>query len=88
MGNLHNLFGDTNAVHIKLTPHGYQIQHVVRGDTMGKVLSYFQYNPEDLLERMRQQCEEALTNQDITLEMSQKLLNNFSHSLNSYTYLS
>ena len=88
MRNLHNLFGDANAVHIKLTPHGYQIQHVVRGDTMGKVLSYFQYNPEDLLERMRQQCEEALTNQDITLEMSQKLLNNFSHSLNSYTYLS
>ena len=55
---------------------------------MSKVLSYFQYNPEDLLERMRQQCEDALSENSLTLEMSQKLLNNFERSLASYTYMS
>ncbi|MGM9992407.1 MAG: biosynthetic arginine decarboxylase [Candidatus Bruticola sp.] len=88
MGNLHNLFGDTNAVQVKLTPSGYKLEHIVRGDTMSKVLSYFQYNPDDLLERMRQQCEEALSNNALTLEMSQKLLNNFESSLARYTYMS
>ena len=88
MGNLHNLFGDTHAVQVKLTPSGYKLEHIVRGDTMSKVLSYFQYNPEDLLERMRQQCEDALSENSLTLEMSQKLLNNFERSLASYTYMS
>ena len=88
MGNLHNLFGDTNVVHIKLTNSGYKIEYVVKGDTTGKVLSYFQYNADDLVERMRQQCEEALSRQTISLEMSQRLLNNFSRSLASYTYIS
>jgi len=46
MGNLHNLFGDTNAVHITLTPKGYQIDHVVKGDTMTEVLGYVQYDSE------------------------------------------
>ena len=88
MGNLHNLFGDTHAVQVKLTTSGYKLEHIVRGDTMSKVLSYFQYNPEDLLERMRQQCEDALSENSLTLEMSQKLLNNFERSLASYTYMS
>ncbi|MCY7322335.1 MAG: biosynthetic arginine decarboxylase, partial [Phormidesmis sp. CAN_BIN36] len=50
MGNLHNLFGDTNTVHIQLTPKGYQIEHVVRGDTMKEVLGYVQYDAEDMIE--------------------------------------
>lgn len=87
MGNLHNLFGDTNAVHITLTPQGYQIQHVVRGDTMREVLGYVQYNAEDLLENMRQQTEDALVAGTITLEESQRLLQNYEASLNRYTYL-
>lgn len=87
MGNLHNLFGDTNAVHITLTPQGYQIQHVVRGDTMREVLGYVQYNAEDLLENMRRQSEDALVAGTITLEESQRLLQNYEASLNRYTYL-
>ena len=49
MGNLHNLFGDINVVHIATTPNGYQIESVVKGDTMTEVLSYVQYDSEDLL---------------------------------------
>lgn len=88
MGNLHNLFGDTNAVHIHLTPKGYQIEHVVRGDTMKEVLGYVQYNAEDLIENIRKQAEQALQENQITLQESQLLLENYERSLRSYTYLS
>ncbi|MBD2459606.1 biosynthetic arginine decarboxylase [Oscillatoria sp. FACHB-1407] len=87
MGNLHNLFGDTNAVHIKLTPKGYQIEHVVKGDTMREVLGYVQYDSEDLLESIRRQSEQALQEKRITIQESQLLLQNYERSLNRYTYL-
>lgn len=88
MGNLHNLFGDTHAVHIHLTPQGYEIAHVVRGDTLGDVLRYVQYDANDLLERVRQQTERSLQSQEITLEESQQLLQHYEKSFRSYTYLS
>jgi arginine decarboxylase len=88
MGNLHNLFGDTNTVHIKLTPKGYQIEHVVKGDTMREVLGYVQYDAEDLIENIRRRSEQALQEHQITLEESQLLLQNYERSLSRYTYLS
>lgn len=88
MGNLHNLFGDSNAVHITLTPKGYQIDHVVKGDTMTEVLGYVQYDSEDMIESIRQQTEQALQEKRITIEESQLLLQNYEHSLSRYTYLS
>lgn len=87
MGNLHNLFGDTNAVHIKLTPDGYEIEHAIEGNTMTEVLDYVQYDPEDLIESIRQQTERALQQKRITLAESQMLLQNYKRSLDSYTYL-
>lgn len=88
MGNLHNLFGDTNAVHIQLTPKGYQIEHVVKGDTMKEVVSYVQYDAEDLVESIRQRTEQALQEKRITIQESQLLLQNYERSLGRYTYLS
>lgn len=87
MGNLHNLFGDTNAVHIKLTPRGYNIEHVVKGDTVKQVLGYVQYDAKDLIESIRRCTEQALQEKRITLEESQLLLRNYEQSLDSYTYL-
>ncbi|MEH2465242.1 biosynthetic arginine decarboxylase [Nostoc sp.] len=87
MGNLHNLFGDTNAVHIQLTPKGYQIEHVVKGDTMSEVVSYVQYDSEDMVENIRQRCEQALEEKRITLAESQRLLQTYEQSLRRYTYL-
>jgi arginine decarboxylase len=87
MGNLHNLFGNANAVHIQLTPSGYQIEHVVKGDTMKEVLSYVQYDAESLIESIRRQTEEALQQNKITLSESQLLLQNYERSLTQYTYL-
>ncbi|MES1025699.1 biosynthetic arginine decarboxylase [Gloeocapsa sp. BRSZ] len=88
MGNLHNLFGDTNAVHIQLTPKGYQIEHVVKGDTMTEVIGYVQYDSEDLVESIRQRTEQALEEKRITLAESQRLLQTYEQSLSRYTYLS
>ncbi len=88
MGNLHNLFGDTNTVHIQLTPKGYQIEHVVKGDTMSEVVSYVQYDSEDMVENIRQRCELALEEKRITLAESQRLLQTYEQSLSRYTYLS
>ncbi|TVP58286.1 MAG: biosynthetic arginine decarboxylase [Nodularia sp. (in: Bacteria)] len=87
MGNLHNLFGNTNAVHIQLTPKGYQIQHIVKGDTMSEVVSYVQYDSEDMVESIRQRCEKALEEKHITLAESQRLLQTYEQSLGRYTYL-
>jgi arginine decarboxylase len=87
MGNLHNLFGDTNTVHIRLTPKGYRIEHVVRGDTVREVLGYVQYDSADLLENIRNQSEQALQEGRITLQEAQLLLKTYEQSLSSYTYL-
>jgi arginine decarboxylase len=87
MGNLHNLFGDTNVVHIQMTPKGYKIEYVVKGDTITEVLSYVQYDAEDLLETIRRRTEQALQENRITLEESRRLLQNYERSLSSYTYL-
>ncbi|MEM9004671.1 MAG: biosynthetic arginine decarboxylase [Cyanobacteria bacterium P01_F01_bin.86] len=87
MGNLHNLFGDTNTVHIHMTPKGYHIEHVVKGDTMTEVLGYVQYDSEDLIENIRRRSEHALQDGHITIEEAQLLLQHYEHSLNHYTYL-
>ncbi|MGC1393550.1 MAG: biosynthetic arginine decarboxylase [Coleofasciculaceae cyanobacterium] len=88
MGNLHNLFGDTNTVHIQLTPRGYEIEQVVKGDTVKEVLGYVQYKAEDLVESIRRRTEKALQENRITLAEAQRLLQNYERSLGSYTYLS
>ncbi len=87
MGNLHNLFGDTNVVHIQLTPKGYHIEYVVKGDTISEVLGYVQYDAEDLLENIRRCTEQALQENRITLKESQLLLQDYEQSLRRYTYL-
>ena len=87
MGDLHNLFGDTHTVHIQLTPKGYQIEHVVKGDTMTEVLSYVQYDSEDLIENIRRRTEQALQENTITLTEAQLLLRHYEQSLSRYTYL-
>ena len=87
MGNLHNLFGDTNVVHIQMSPRGYQIESVVKGDTIAEVLNYVEYDAQDLSEIMRCRTEIALQEQRITLEEARKLLQNYNSSLSNYTYL-
>ena len=87
MGNLHNLFGDTNMVHVHLSPQGYTIEHVVKGDTTREVLSYVQYDADHLVEQIRRRSEASLKEGKITLAEAQRLLQNYEDGLSRYTYL-
>ncbi|NJK36060.1 MAG: biosynthetic arginine decarboxylase [Oscillatoriales cyanobacterium SM2_2_1] len=88
LGDLHNLFGDTDAVHIHMTPKGYRVEHVIKGDSMTEVLQYVQYSREGLLENVRRATEQALQANQITLAEASLFLKDYEHSLNGYTYLS
>ena len=88
LGDLHNLFGDTNAVHLSVDPNGgYHIDHVLEGDTVNEVLAYMEYNKVELVGRVRKAAERALRDGALTLEQSKSLMNAYSLSLEGYTYL-
>ncbi len=92
LGNLHNLFGHTNTVHIHLaskakTQQGYTIEHVVRGNTTNEVLQQVQYDPETMVEQIRRRSEQALQSGQITLEEARKLMANYKAGMDRYTYL-
>ncbi|MEO0408566.1 MAG: biosynthetic arginine decarboxylase [Cyanobacteria bacterium P01_A01_bin.135] len=87
MGSFHNLFGGVSTVHVNLTPGGYNLTHLVRGDTASDVLAQVAYGADDLIEKLRLRSEAALQDGAITLEESRKLLENYAHSLRQYTYL-
>ncbi|MDR0964897.1 MAG: biosynthetic arginine decarboxylase, partial [Myxococcales bacterium] len=87
LGDLHNLFGDTNAVQVTITENGYLIDHVVPGDTVDEVLRSVMYSRDNLLDRMRRSTEIALRAGQMTLEESRHLLRAYESGLNGYTYL-
>ena len=88
LADLHNLFGDTNVVHIRLDEEeGYHVEHVVEGDTVTEVLTYVQYNTRDLVRRVRQASERAVKKGTMTLDDAKRLLETYQHGLEGYTYL-
>ena len=88
LGDMHNLFGDTNAVHVTVREDGqYFVDHIVDGDTVEEVLQYVQYNPEDLLNRLRRTVERGLRESRITFKESAELLRKYEEGLKGYTYL-
>ena len=87
LGDLHNLFGDTHAVHIDVGANGeVEIQHLVQGDTVREVLSYVQYDTGDLHEKWRVSIEKYLRDGRITEAESVVLQQKFREALTSYTY--
>jgi len=89
LGDLHNLFGDTNAVHVALGDEGgYTVDHIVEGDAVEDVLAYVQYERRPLIEKVRRIIEGALRSKDISLEESARLLERYEQGLKGYTYLS
>ena len=88
LGDLHNLFGDTNAVHVSLGQNGDVIlDTVIRGDTVREVLDYVQFSAKTLLEEFRRDVESALRDGRIGYEESGRLLRFYEEGLNGYTYL-
>jgi arginine decarboxylase len=88
LGDLHNLFGDTNTVHVMLNSEGeWDVKDVVAGDTVSEVLSFVDYSPSDLLGRLRNNVEGALRKKLLTIEESRTLINRFRQGMIGYTYL-
>jgi arginine decarboxylase len=87
LGDLHNLFGDTNAVHVRLEDYGYSVSNVIKGDAIDEVLRYLQYDPEEMVERVRKQAERALNQGRMTLPQLRTFMRHYEESLRGYTYL-
>ncbi len=88
LGDLHNLFGDTDAVHVRLDGDDYRVDHVVEGDSVTEVLSYVQYSKDDLVSRVRRAVEDALREKRLTPAESGRLMRRYEEALEGYTYLS
>jgi len=88
MGNLHNLFGSTNAVNIRINENGeYQLDHVVKGDTNAQVLEAMEHNPSELLERLRVASEAAILSGQLNIKDASRLMDHLESSLRQTTYL-
>jgi arginine decarboxylase len=88
LGDMHNLFGDTDAVHVRLGPDGrYEVEHVVEGDSVSDVLRYVEYDKGALVERVRRTIEDAMRAGQISLEDSARLRRHYEQGLQEYTYL-
>ncbi len=87
LGDLHNLFGDTNAVHVRVEDYGYSVANVIKGDAIDEVLRYLQYDPEEMVERVRKQAERALNQGRMTLPQLRTFMRHYEESLRGYTYL-
>jgi len=84
LGDLHNLFGDTNAVHVKLTDTGYEIGDLVHGDTITEVLNYVQFNTQDLIGTFRRKIANA---KGLTRAEANAFIADYIAGLAGYTYL-
>jgi arginine decarboxylase len=88
LGDLHNLFGDTNAVHVTLEDDGTpNVDTVIKGDTVTEVLNYVQYSAEKLTDRVRKDVEKALRAGSITVSEGKQFLKFYESGLDGYTYL-
>ena len=87
LGDLHNLFGDTDAVHVRVQGDDYGVEHVVEGDSVAEVLSYVQYSKDDLMSRVRRAAEAALRDRRLTPAESGRLMRRYEEALEGYTYL-
>ncbi len=88
LGDLHNLFGDTNAVHVTLDEKDdVVLETVVQGDTVREVLNYVQYNVQSLLDAFRKDVERAVREQRLGYEEAGRLIKFYEDGLQGYTYL-
>ena len=88
LGDLHNLFGDTHVVHIRLHDEGgWWIEEIVKGDTANKVLEYMEYDVEELYPALARDCERAVREGRMTVAESQALKRFYEGELNGYAYL-
>ena len=87
LGDLHNLFGDTNVASIRINDGGYvEFLHEISGDSISDVLRYVEYEPDRLYEQFRELAESAVRDNRISLKQRQRMLSLYSESLRGLTY--
>jgi len=90
LGNIHNMYGSTDCVHIRVDEqdkNGYIVEHVIEGENTAEVLRFMQYDAKQMAESIRQQSEQALKNKSLTLSQYRLLVKHYEKSLQKYTYL-
>jgi arginine decarboxylase len=87
LGDMHNLFGDTNAVHISVKDGKYHIAQIIDGETVEEVLDYVQYNPKKLVRQLEIWVTKSVKQGKISLEEGKEFLSNYRSGLYGYTYL-
>ena len=87
LGDLHNLFGDTNAVHLSVKDGSYHIDQIIDGETVEEVLEYVQYNPKKLVRQLEIWVTKSVKQGKISLEEGKEFLSNYRSGLYGYTYL-
>ena len=87
LGDMHNLFGDTTAVHISVKDGHYHIDQIFDGETVEEVLEYVQYNPKKLVRQLEIWVTKSVKQGKISLEEGKEFLSNYRSGLYGYTYL-
>jgi arginine decarboxylase len=88
LGDLHNLFGDTHVVHVRLDEAGeWWVDHIIEGDSIREVLQYVQYDVDRLHQQFRRECEHAVRTKRLSVGESRRLVHAFESGLAGYTYL-
>ena len=87
LGDMHNLFGDTNAVHVSVKDGQYHIDQIFDGETVEEVLAYVQYNPKKLVRQLEIWVTKSVKQGKISLEEGKEFLSNYRSGLYGYTYL-
>jgi arginine decarboxylase len=87
LGDLHNLFGDTNAVHVSVDKDGYSIDQIIDGETVAEVLDYVQYNPKKMVRSVETWVTTSVKEGIITATEGKEFLSNYRSGLYGYTYL-
>ena len=87
LGDMHNLFGDTNAAHISVKDGKYSIDQIFDGETVEEVLDYVQYNPKKLVRQLEQWVTKSVKEGKISLDEGKEFLGTYRNGLFGYTYL-
>ena len=87
LGDLHNLFGDTHAVHVESSSDAFKVQSVVKGDTVSEVLGYVQYQPDALIEKLQDAVEQSIQAGHINNTQAGATIEFYERALAGYTYL-
>lgn len=87
LGDMHNLFGDTNAAHISVKDGKYNIDQIIDGETVEEVLEYVQYNPKKLVRQLEQWVTKSVKQGKLSLDEGKEFLSNYRSGLYGYTYL-